>query len=103
MSASLREKNKTLQNIFQHKRAESNFFDLLQIKCCVILVNRGTAVLSRVLLIILHNFEKCYAIMAEMQKAASMASALVLFFSTSCANFWSVHSCADIWSVHAQT
>ena len=39
---------------------------------------------------------------AEMQKAASMASALVLFFSTSCANFWSVHSCANFWSVHAQ-
>ena len=39
---------------------------------------------------------------AEMQKAASMASALVLFFSISCANFWSLHSCANFWPVHAQ-
>ena len=28
---------------------------------------------------------------AEMQKAASMASALVLFFPTNCANFWPVY------------
>ena len=29
---------------------------------------------------------------SEMQKAASVASALVLFFSTNCANFWPVYA-----------
>ena len=33
-----------------------------------------------------------WIIFPEMQKAASMASALVLFFSTNCANFWPVYA-----------
>ena len=38
------------------------------------------------------NIGSMYELCSEMQKAASMASALVLFFSTNCANFLPVYA-----------
>ena len=36
--------------------------------------------------------DQVQSLITEMHKAASVASALVLFFSTNCANFWPVYA-----------